>query len=90
MKRYWHPEHCSADFDALTLIFAHGTGFHKEHWEPTLEHLYEYFGDYKYKSTVKIREAWSIECPNHGDAAVLNEEALTWGYLPTCQLFPEF
>ncbi|EKM56754.1 uncharacterized protein PHACADRAFT_141668 [Phanerochaete carnosa HHB-10118-sp] len=82
-KRYWHPEHCSTETDAVTLILAHGAGFHKEHWEPTLEHVYERLKEPENAFGVKVREAWSIECPNHGDAAVLNEDALTWGYLPT-------
>ena len=25
---------------------------------------------------VKIKEAWAIDCPNHGEAAALNEEML--------------
>lgn len=79
-KRYWHPAHCPADPDALTLVFAHGTGFHKESWEPTLEHLYDAL--LASPQRVKIREAWSIDAPNHGDAAVLNEKTLDWGYLP--------
>lgn len=83
-KRYWHPTLQSNDPDALTLIFAHGTGYHKEHWEPTLEDLFDFLST-EGNSSVKIREAWSIDCPNHGDAAVLNEEALTWGYVPTCE-----
>ncbi|KIP03129.1 hypothetical protein PHLGIDRAFT_111245 [Phlebiopsis gigantea 11061_1 CR5-6] len=81
-NRYWDPEHTSTDSDALTLIFAHGTGYHKEHWEPTLDHLYALLARAN-NNKVKIREAWSIDCPNHGDAAILNEEVLTWGYLPT-------
>lgn len=50
-----------------------------------LEHLYEHLTEPGNVFGVKVREAWSIECPNHGDAAVLNEDALTWGYLPTCE-----
>jgi hypothetical protein len=34
---------------------------------------------------VKIREMWVIECPNHGDAGILNEKVLKWGYDPTCK-----
>lgn len=80
-KRYWHPDFYSEDADALTLIFAHGTGFHKEHWEPTLEYVYETLAR---TGGVKLREAWSIDCPNHGDAAVINEEELQWGYEDLC------
>jgi hypothetical protein len=85
-KRYWHPDHCPTDPDALTLICTHGTGFHKEHWEPALEDLYAHLASSaRAVPGVKVREAWSIECPNHGDAAVLNEDALRWGYLPACR-----
>ncbi|KAJ3554135.1 hypothetical protein NM688_g3260 [Phlebia brevispora] len=82
-KRYWHPEHCSDAPEALTLIFAHGTGFVKEHWEPTLEDLYDAVRDANTRGReVQIREAWSIEASNHGDSAALNEEVLMWGYTP--------
>lgn len=81
MKRYWHPEHCSDDSDAVTLIMAHGTGLVKEHWEPTLEYLYDMVGG----GAVKIREAWSIEASNHGDSAALNQDVLSWGYTPVCE-----
>ncbi|KAI0080460.1 alpha/beta-hydrolase [Panus rudis PR-1116 ss-1] len=78
-KRYWNPIHYSEDPDALTLVFAHGTGFHKEHWEPTLQDLYQLV-DKNGAERFKIREAWCIDCPNHGDAAILNEQELLWGY----------
>lgn len=73
-KRY--QSDTSNSEDGTTLIFAHGTGFHKEHWEPTIEHL---FDKERTKGGFKIREAWSLECPNHGDSAVLNEKALLSG-----------
>lgn len=63
----------------------------KEHWEPTLEELYELFaqspnGRSNLKDgKVMIREAWSIEAANHGDSAVLNEQTLLWGYTPVCK-----
>ncbi|KAJ7026790.1 Alpha/beta hydrolase fold-1 [Mycena alexandri] len=81
-KRYWDPTspHVN-DPDALTLIFAHGTSFHKEIYEPTLEDLYTLL-DNTHDWCPKIREAWSIDCPNHGDAALLNGATLRWGYEP--------
>ncbi|KAJ7224751.1 Alpha/beta hydrolase fold-1 [Mycena rebaudengoi] len=80
-KRYWKPSspYLNAS-DALTLVFAHATGFHKEHYEPTIQDLYNLIAEDA--SSPKIREVWSIDCPNHGDAAVLNEETLRWGYEP--------
>jgi len=79
-KRYWNPERdLSEDPNAVTLIFALGTGFHKKQWEPTIEDLY----DIQYlrgTDAPKIREVWRMNCPDHGEAAVLNEEILQWGY----------
>ncbi|PCH37587.1 alpha/beta-hydrolase [Wolfiporia cocos MD-104 SS10] len=76
-KRYWVPGLASDDPSALTLILTHGTGYHKEQWEPTIEHLYEHLAG---QSPVRVRDVWSIDCPNHGEAAVLNEQTLRWGY----------
>ncbi|KAL0954538.1 hypothetical protein HGRIS_003504 [Hohenbuehelia grisea] len=52
----------------LTLILTHGAAYHKEHWEPTLEQLFKFNSS----GTILIREAWSFDWPNHGDAGVLN------------------
>ncbi|KAG7095543.1 hypothetical protein E1B28_006281 [Marasmius oreades] len=78
-KRYWNPESPYInDPTALTLVCLHGTGFHKEQWEPAIDDLLALV---KAKNDqVRIREVWSIDAPNHGDAAVLNEETLSWGY----------
>jgi hypothetical protein len=75
-KRYWLPEHKthSDDREALTLIFLHATSFHKETWEPSLERLFRLSS--QLGSVVKIREAWAVDCPNHGASSQLNEEAL--------------
>ncbi|KAL0948892.1 hypothetical protein HGRIS_009008 [Hohenbuehelia grisea] len=72
-KRYWLPafEANASDPEALTLILLHSTSFHKEAWEPSLEDLFQLASRQK---TVKIREAWTLDCPNHGDAAQLNDE----------------
>lgn len=86
-KRYWKSIPTSQvlkDPDAFTLIFAHGTGFHKEHFEATLEDLYKCVQNHPGHSSIKIREAWTIDCPNHGEAAFLNEKSLQWGYETVC------
>ncbi|KAH9927546.1 Alpha/Beta hydrolase protein [Amylocystis lapponica] len=76
-KRYWLPQEPSDDPNAVTLVFAHGAGHHKEHWEPTIQHLYDHAHA---QGGVQIRDVWAIDAPNHGDAAVLNEHTLRWGY----------
>lgn len=75
-KRYWLPafEAHANDPEALTLVVLHSTSFHKETWEPTLEHLFKL--TLQRGSTVKIREAWALDCPNHGVASRLNERIL--------------
>ena len=83
-KRYWKSNSLHLDDPtAITLIFAHGTGFHKEQWEPTMDDLYALLDDNK--GTVNVREMWSIDAPNHGDSAILNEETLKWGYGTVCK-----
>ncbi|EJD41555.1 hypothetical protein AURDEDRAFT_169450 [Auricularia subglabra TFB-10046 SS5] len=53
----------------LTLVLAHAAGLHKELWDPVVEHLFAV--------CPLVFEAWSIECPNCGDSATLNEDLLT-------------
>ncbi|KAJ7055596.1 Alpha/beta hydrolase fold-1 [Mycena amicta] len=77
-KRYWSSDSSSPnahDPEGYTLVFAHATGFHKEHYEPTIEDLYKLL-----PGSVRIREAWSVDAPHSGEAADLNEEYLRWGY----------
>ena len=90
VKRYWVPEFESKDAGAATLVLAHATGFHKELWEPVLEELYDQIADGTSSSVLKIRDAWAIDCPNHGESAVLNEETLSTGYTQVCKLYAWF
>lgn len=76
INRYPAPPDLYAE-DGVTLVFGHGTGFHKELWEPTLEDLFEV--QRKNGGDFKVREAWSVDSPNHGEAGVLNEEKLLSG-----------
>ena len=82
-KRYWDPELFSEDPDALTAVFTHGTGFHKEQWEPTFDDLVSLLKGSGHAGK-RIREFWSLDCPNHGDAAILNERELEYGYEVFC------
>ena len=88
-KRYWIGELCpDADDhdtfsktreDVLTLVFIHGNGAHKEHWEPTIQRLFEN-QQAATRGTVRFHDMWSLDMPNQGDSAILNEETLLWGY----------
>ncbi|KAG1818470.1 Alpha/beta hydrolase fold-1 [Suillus subaureus] len=69
-KRYYTP---FSDPQGLTLLFAHGVGAHKEHWEPMLRYL---FSHQNLQQPSCIREAWCFDWLNHGDAAVINKAAL--------------
>lgn len=69
-KRYYTS---SSDSQGLTLLFAHGIGAHKEHWEPMLRYL---FSHQNLQQQSCIREAWCFDWLNHGDAAVINKTAL--------------
>jgi hypothetical protein len=65
-------QRCDGYDKDLTLIFLHPTSFPKEIWEPTIEsllHEHDLWG-------ARIREAYAIDCPNHGVAAVLNDGLL--------------
>ncbi|KAK0205878.1 Alpha/beta hydrolase fold-1 [Desarmillaria ectypa] len=72
-KRYWTSSPASQCSDASTLLCLHGTSFHKESWEPTLEKIFDLAS---FGGSVWIREAWTLDCPNHGASAVLNEATL--------------
>lgn len=62
------------DVDGLTLLFTHCVGAHKEQWEPVIENLFTL--QQKMDKAHRIREAWSFDWQNHGDAAVLNRQLL--------------
>ncbi|KAJ3548265.1 hypothetical protein NM688_g5318 [Phlebia brevispora] len=70
-RRYSIHDHSVSD--GLTLLFLHGTGNHKEHWEPTIDRLYHFQNEDKKDFT--IREVWALDWQTHGDSAVLNAEA---------------
>lgn len=75
-KRYWLPsfEANASDPEALTLLFLHSTSFHKETWMPTVEALFTLAASKG--SPIKIREAWCLDCPNHGASGQLNATVL--------------
>ncbi|KAJ7320733.1 alpha/beta-hydrolase [Mycena albidolilacea] len=58
----------------VALVFAHCVGTHKETWMPVIEYLYQLQSSAS--CSVIIDEAWSMDSPNHGEAAAINEKAL--------------
>ncbi|KAK7049111.1 CN hydrolase domain-containing protein [Favolaschia claudopus] len=64
----------AANIDGLTFIFLHGIGAHKEQWEVVIAEMFNLQQDKP--PHLRMREAWALDRPNHGDAAVLNSEEL--------------
>ncbi|KAJ3503701.1 hypothetical protein NLJ89_g8315 [Agrocybe chaxingu] len=75
-KQYW-TEKSIKNTEGLTLVFLHAVGLHKETWEVTIEHL---LGLDEASPQPKIRDVFSIESPNHGESAALNQEAVDKHY----------
>ena len=73
MKRYSNL----GEQNGVTLILTHGTGFHKELWEPIIERIFA--DSAKSSSGLRVRDAWAIDAPNHGDSATLNAPLLESG-----------
>ena len=79
------PYTLSDDPKTLSLIFCHAQGFFKEVWEPVIQRLPLHVNESsEVKDVLKIKEIYSIESPNHGESATLNEEALDKYYLDSC------
>ncbi|KAJ6516468.1 Alpha/beta hydrolase fold-1 [Mycena sanguinolenta] len=77
VTRYWDPAAPHIDDPtALTLVLTHATGAHKEQYEPTIQDLHNHNLT---GPKTKIREIWIVDAPDHGDSAVLNEQALRDG-----------
>ncbi|KAF8996505.1 hypothetical protein BDQ17DRAFT_1249732 [Cyathus striatus] len=71
---------------AFCLLFTGGISLNQETWVPVMKFLYDLIS--RQINTVSIQSAWTIERPNHGDASVLNEQALKEHYttcFPACQ-----
>ncbi|GJE83928.1 abhydrolase domain-containing protein mpaH [Phanerochaete sordida] len=82
-KRYSHPAFRATGsaritsggggaVQPVTLLLLHSTSFHKEIYEPVLEALFALTAG----GGRDIREAWAVDCPNHGEAAVWNADVL--------------
>ncbi|KAI0352116.1 hypothetical protein OH77DRAFT_1460879 [Trametes cingulata] len=59
----------------LSLLFLHSVAGHKEAWLPAIEHLFK-LQNAAPNNAFTIVEAWSMDAPSHGRAAILNESIL--------------
>ena len=92
-KRYWIEEcpyaidrdtSSNTREDVVTLVFMHGTAAHKELGEPMIQRLFEN-QQAATRRTVQFHDMWSLDMPNQGDSAMLNEETLRSG-CDTCKI----
>jgi len=75
--------------DGYTLVCMHAVGLHKETWQAVARHLLssitkDSVGRPHYLGHI-IREIYAIECPNHGESALVNKEILQTRYKDTCE-----
>ncbi|KAI0766213.1 alpha/beta-hydrolase [Trametes elegans] len=59
----------------LSLVFLHSVASHKEAWIPTIDHLFELQHSTP-TDAFSVVEAWAMDAPSHGRAAVLNDSRL--------------
>jgi hypothetical protein len=62
--------------EQVALVFGHAVSTHKETWEPVLQNLFALQNSEYASSKVQIVETWSMDYPNHGESAEINEKAL--------------
>ncbi|KAJ7508557.1 hypothetical protein B0H11DRAFT_1965628 [Mycena galericulata] len=67
----------NSDANAFTLVFACGISLLQDTWIPIIKDLFRQSSE---SSSCKIRSAWVIERPNHGEPALLNAELLKKHY----------
>ncbi|KAI0722373.1 hypothetical protein C8T65DRAFT_734779 [Cerioporus squamosus] len=73
----YRPAGGAPHLEGVTLVFAHCSSGHKEQWEPVLAKLFELAScSDVLPAECRIREAWALDAPNHGDAAALNGDIL--------------
>ncbi|CAO1623290.1 unnamed protein product [Sympodiomycopsis kandeliae] len=65
------PTQIDNDPEAVTLIFGHGTGLHKETWEPAMRSILTHLSSF-----VKVKECWSIDMIMCGQSCQLNQDDL--------------
>ncbi|KDQ55899.1 hypothetical protein JAAARDRAFT_36659 [Jaapia argillacea MUCL 33604] len=75
-KRFSDPKNHvrSDDPSAITILLASGIGLTTELWIPMIKQLY--LLNAARDTPARIRSVWGVDCPNHGDAGILNEAYL--------------
>ncbi|KAJ7311459.1 hypothetical protein DFH08DRAFT_1087826 [Mycena albidolilacea] len=71
-KRYQPHATKRSGATRVALVLAHCVGTHKETWVPVIEYLYQFQSQ---TNSVVIAEAWSMDSPNHGATAAIDENA---------------
>ncbi|KAJ6511479.1 alpha/beta-hydrolase [Mycena vitilis] len=61
---------------SVALMFTPNVGTHRETWQTAIEKLFDIQDASSTVPDVAISEAWALEYPNHGRAAIINEYAL--------------
>ncbi|KAF8578941.1 hypothetical protein K439DRAFT_1620926 [Ramaria rubella] len=81
-KRFTYPgrerTQCNSSSLDITLLMIAGIGCESELWLPAVKYLFKLQS--QSKSKVNIRDVWTLDWPNAGDAAVINELFLKENY----------
>ncbi|KAJ6511412.1 alpha/beta-hydrolase [Mycena vitilis] len=72
-KRY-SPAQLPEGKRCVALMFTPNVGTHRETWQTAIEKLFDI--QQARVTDITISEAWALEYPNHGRAAIINEHAL--------------
>ncbi|KAJ6511533.1 alpha/beta-hydrolase [Mycena vitilis] len=74
-KRYT-PAHLPERKRSVALMFTPNIGAHCETWQTAIEKLFDIQQADSRGTDLVISEAWALEYPNHGRAAIINDHAL--------------
>ena len=84
LANQYSTKESASNVNGLTLVFLHAVGHHKETWEPTIQKLFEFDQESSTQGSI-IRDMFSIEIPNHGESAQLNEEVIGKMFTDSCK-----
>ncbi|KAJ7185663.1 alpha/beta-hydrolase [Mycena filopes] len=75
-KRYRPKQQPKKGTRTAALLFTPNVGAHRETWQTSIERLFEIQHRAGTGIDIAISEAWALEYPHHGLAAIVNEDAL--------------